>query len=311
MSKLYDDLKRRGGKEEIDSLDLFAYAAKKAQPVTPPASPPHAEPEPAVVEIETPSSPVEPEAMPPVDAPIQEPLPKHEPAKSSEPLYRGLSPLSGVRPPPPHEEDRRVVAIAVVAVCGLLVLAFLVVGIARGLSRVRPVDVVTSVKKPAEVVPPKPAKVKPVLLKVRPASATAAKPVELGGKGMVVTAEGTEKIVVFEEGVFTSGAKLSRQGEAMLSKVGRQLAPHARNISITVVGCTDNLPVSGKKEYKDNQTLGLMRAAAALKVLQSSSGVPSSAFKTVSRGTEWSPFPNDTAASRARNRTVVLRIAGL
>jgi flagellar motor protein MotB len=304
MSKLFDDLKRRGGKEDSDSLDLFAYAAKKAQPAPPPA-----EPEPSAVEIETPSSPVEPEAVLPV-AIVEDPSPKHEPVKPSEPLYRGLSPLAGVRPQP-HEDDRRAVIIAVVAVCGLLVMAVLVVGIARGLTRAKPAGVVTSVQGPAEVVAPKSAGVKPVQKKVRPAAAVVAKPAELGGKGMVVTAEGSEKVIVFESGVFASGSKLSREGEALLSKVGRQLAPRAKNISITVVGCTDNVPVSGKKEYKDNKALGLMRAAVALQVLQSSSGIPTAAFKTVSYGAEWSPFPNDTAASRARNRTVVLRIAGL
>jgi flagellar motor protein MotB len=309
MSKLYDDLKRRGGKEDLDSLDLFAYAAKNVQPEPPPATPSPAEPEPTAVEIETPSSPVEPEAVPPV-AEIQEPSPQYEPVKTSEPLYRGLSPLAGVRPPP-REDDRRAVIIAVVAVCGLLVMAFLVVGISRGLSRAKPVEVARSVQEPAEVVTPKPAEVKPVQQKVRPAAAAVAKSVELGGKGMVVTAEGSEKVFVFESGVFASGSKLSREGESMLSKVGRQLAPRAKNISVTVVGCTDNVPVSGKKEYKDNKALGLMRAAAALQVLQSSSGIPTAAFKTVSYGAEWSPFPNDTAASRARNRTVVLRITGL
>ena len=311
MSKLYDDLKRRGGKEEIDSLDLFAYAAKKAQDAPPPAPPPPAEPEPVALDIEPPSSPVEPEPeAAPQPSEIQEPTPKHEPVRSTEPLYRGLSPLAGVRPPP-HEGDRRAVVVAVVAVCGLLVMAGLVVGIARGLSRAKPAKTVAVAQEPTEVVRPKPSDVKPVQQKARPAAAAVSKPAELGGKGMVVAAEGSEKVIVFDAGVFASGTKLSREGQAMLSKVGRQLAPHAKNISITVVGCTDNMPVSGKREYKDNQALGLLRAAAALQVLQSSSGIPTAAFKTVSHGAEWSPFPNDTAASRARNRTVVLRIAGL
>ena len=309
MSKLYDDLKRKGGKEDLDSLDLFAYAAKKAQSAPPPASPPPAEPEPGAVEFETPSSPVDPEVAPPI-AEIEEPSLQHEPVKSSEPLYRGLSPLAGVRSPP-HEDDRRAVVIAVVAVCGLLVMAVLVVGIARGISRAKPAEAVASARATSKVVTPKPAEVKPAQQKARPVTAAVVKPVELGGKGMVVTVEGREKVVVFESGVFASGAKLSREGSALLSKVGRQLAPRAKSISVTVVGCTDNVPVSGKKEFKDNKALGLLRAAVALQVLQSSSGVPPAAFKTVSYGTEWSPFPNDTTASRARNRTVVLRIAGL
>jgi outer membrane protein OmpA-like peptidoglycan-associated protein len=53
-----------------------------------------------------------------------------------------------------------------------------------------------------------------------------------------------------------------------------------------------------------------MRAIAALQVLQSSSGIPKAAFKTISYGAEWSPFPNNSDVNRARNRTVVLRITG-
>ena len=305
MSKLYDDLKRKGG-EDLDSLDLFAYAAKKAQEAPPPAP---TEPEPPAAEIEAPASPVEPELAASADE-IQESLPRHEPAKPSAPLYRGLSPLAGVRPPP-HEDDRRMVIIAVVAVCGLLVMAVLVVGIARGLSRTKPAKAAVSVQQPAKVAAAKPAEVKPVPQKARPVVAAVVKPVELGGKGMVVTTEGSEKVVVFESGVFASGTKLSREGTAMLSRIGKQLAPRAKNVSVTVVGCTDNVPVSGKKEFKDNKALGLLRAAAALQVLQSSSGIPTAAFKTVSYGAEWSPFPNDSAANRTRNRTVVLRIAGM
>lgn len=307
MSKLYDDLTSNGGQEDFDSLDLFAYtAAKKAQPAPPSASPPPVKPEPASSEM--PSSPVAPEAPPPV-AEMEDPSPQHEPVKFSAPLYRGLSPLAGVRPPP-DENNRRAVIIAAVLVGGLLVIAFLVVGIARGLSRAKPAEVTASMQQPAEVVAPKPAAVKPIQQKIQPAAISVAKSVELGGRGTIVTTEGNEKVVLFESGLFTSGAQLSREGESMLSNIGRQLAPCAKNVSITVIGCTDNMPVSGKKEYKDNKALGLMRAAAAQRVLQTSSGIPTAAFKIVSYGVEGAPFPNNTAAGRACNRTVVLRIRG-
>jgi flagellar motor protein MotB len=132
----------------------------------------------------------------------------------------------------------------------------------------------------------------------------------LGGKGVIVTAEGDEKVIFFESGLFASGSKLNREGEFMLANIGRQLAPRSHSVSITVIGCTDNMPVSSHKEYKDNQSLGFMRAIAALQVLQSSSGIPTAAFKTISYGAEWSPFPNNSDVNRARNRTVVLRITG-
>lgn len=307
MSKLYDDLKRKRGQEDFNSLDLFAYAAAKKAPTNPPpAIPSPVEPEP--VHGEMPSSPALSEIRPPV-AEMKGPSPPQEPKISSVPLHSELSRPAGVQPPP-REENRRTVIIAGAAVCGLLVMIFLVIGIARGLSRAKPVEVPMSLQEPADVVARKSAEGKPVPQNIQPAATPVVKRTELGGKGTVVSMEGNEKVVLFESGLFASGAKLSREGESMLSNIGRQLALYATNVSITVIGCTDNLPVSGNKEYKDNESLGLMRAAEALRVLQSSSGIPTAAFKTVSYGVEWSPFPNHTAAYRARNRTVVLRITG-
>ena len=310
MSKLYDDLKRKGGKEDVDSLDLFAYAAQRAQAAPPPQKEETPEPEPPAVEAAAPAPREEPQPELPV-VEVQEPLPVREPAKVSAPLYRGLSPLTGVRPPP-HEDDRRAVVIAVIAVCGLVVLGVLIVGIVRGLSSAKPPQVITVAQEPPPVVlSPGPEKAKPATVKPKPPAPAVAKPEDIGGKGMTVTAEGNEKVITFESGVFAGGTKLSRSGETMLSKVGRQLGARGKGITVTVVGCTDNVPVSGKNEYKDNKALGMLRAAEAQRVLQTSSGFPAASFKTVSYGADWSPYPNDTAANRARNRTVVLRIAGM
>lgn len=317
MSKLYDDLKRKGGKEDIDSLDLFAYAAQKARSAPPPEPPPPAQPElpsaePDMVapKPEVSTEPVEPQPELPV-AEAREPFPLCIPTKASAPVYRGLSPLTSVRPPP-HEDDRRAVVIAVIAVCGLVVLGVLIVGIVRGLSSAKPPQVITVAQEPPPaVLSPGPEKAKPATVKPKPPAPAVAKPEDIGGKGMTVTAEGNEKVITFESGVFAGGTKLSRSGETMLSKVGRQLGARGKGITVTVVGCTDNVPVSGKKEYKDNKALGMLRAAEAQKVLQTSSGFPAASFKTVSYGADWSPYPNDTAANRARNRTVVLRIAGM
>lgn len=313
MSKIYDDLKRGGDQENGDNFDLFAYAAQKARSEPPPAPappPPPEESEPVVpAETEAPPEFAKPEPdLPRVEA--LEPPPKIEPAKHVESVYRGLSPLTGVRPPP-HENDRRPLVIAALAVSGLLILAFLVVGIVRGLSREAPEVAAENSGQPVEEAVPEPEKAEPVPQEVRPAEVAAvkpAKPAELGGKGVVVTAENNERLIVFEEGVFSSGLKLSREGETLLSNVGRQLSQQANKVQVTVVGCTDNQPVSGKAKYKSNEALGLMRATEAERVLRASSGLSADTFKTVSYGAKWAPFPNDTAANRARNRTVVLRI---
>ncbi len=313
MSKIYDDLKRGGDQHNGDKLDLFAYAARKVRPEPPPAPappPPPEEPGPAVSAVsEAPPELAKREPGPPqVEA--SETPPKIEPAKPVESVYRSLSPLTSVRPSP-HEKGRRPFTIAAPTVFGLLILVFLVVGIVRGLSRARPADVAESAGPSVDAAVPEPEKAAPAPREVRPAPVAAAKPakpMELGGKGMVVTAENNERLIVFEEGVFASGFKLSREGEILLSNVGRQLAQQANKVQVTVIGCADNRPVSGKAKYKSNEALGLMRAAEAERVLRAASGLPADTFKTVSYGAKRSPFPNDTAANRARNRTVVLRI---
>ncbi|MFH0953150.1 MAG: OmpA family protein [Verrucomicrobiota bacterium] len=308
----------------------------------PPPVPGPDSPEPPLPDLPLPGAPLP-------DTPLSEPLPEQpapeEPPPEKPParpaprfegaLYSGLSPLTDVgskkhalRRPSSH-------ALTVAAVFGVIAMGVLAIGViraayrgsvkrgpaaSRAVAQAQPPaakPVAAPARAPGPVAAPKPAAApkiaparpppeKPV---VKPVIRPAAPAVKLEAPGARVTVEGSEKVVMFESGLFVSGYTLSREGEDVLLKLAQQLAPHRTNLFITVIGCTDNVPIRTKKEYKNNEDLGLFRALAVVRFLQLKTGMPESSFKMITYGTKWSPYPNDTADNRTRNRTVVLRIA--
>jgi flagellar motor protein MotB len=52
----------------------------------------------------------------------------------------------------------------------------------------------------------------------------------------------------------------------------------------------------------------MARARAFARVLSSDFGIPLAAMRAAAGDTVRAPYPNDTETSRARNRTVVLRL---
>jgi flagellar motor protein MotB len=115
-------------------------------------------------------------------------------------------------------------------------------------------------------------------------------------------------VVFFEEGLFLSLADLKPEAGALLSELGKQLQPHTSNISIRVVGHTDDIPVPRSWIYRDNTALGMARAVAVAEFLRNSARLPADLFLLQSAGESKAPYPNDTPANRLRNRTVVIRI---
>lgn len=118
-------------------------------------------------------------------------------------------------------------------------------------------------------------------------------------------------IVNFSTGLFRAGAVLTPEGERVLSDVARRLAPHAGRVSISVVGHTDDVPLTGAGRYRDNIDLGLARALSAAKQLSASSGIPLDNFALSSTGSDGAPFSNDTSEGRVKNRTVTLKVSAL
>jgi type VI secretion system protein ImpK len=115
--------------------------------------------------------------------------------------------------------------------------------------------------------------------------------------------------VTFTKGLFRERATLSPGGRAMLRALGARLRPYAMRISVAVIGHTDGLPVPPSGDYTDNLELGTLRATVVREILRGAAGIPTARFSVSSMGDAMPLFPGHSAADRARNRTVSLRIS--
>ncbi|OQW96661.1 MAG: hypothetical protein BWK77_04010 [Verrucomicrobia bacterium A1] len=339
MSRIYDEL-RGGGREQkrIEDLELFKFASVRKPETPPPVSLPPAPPAPPGIEPLG-AAAGEPEEDRAVDvarsaSPMVSELPP-EPARppvvppsARTPYPAGQSPLLGVGRSMPRGRRRAPVILAVVlAVAGVVVAGWLLSGVVNRARRSKPPAAAVATGKPSpapkavvksEVRPltksvakavAKP-EVKPVAAQV-PAAPVAVRTgsLDLNVAGVVVTAKNGENTVYFNSGVFGSTLELSPEGKTLLNRLAERMEPHAAGLLIKVVGCTDNIPVSKKGRFKDNRQLGLERANVVVKYLQEAGGLSAAAFATQSYGTQWTPYPNDSPVSRAKNRTVVLRVS--
>jgi outer membrane protein OmpA-like peptidoglycan-associated protein len=124
-----------------------------------------------------------------------------------------------------------------------------------------------------------------------------------GAPGLIAHVDAGAVTITFADGVFSAGNRLSDNGSAALADLSRRLGPSVADVSITVVGHTEDAQPSG---YPSSDALGLARAMAAAERMSEASGLPLSTFALSSSGMANPPFPNTTAADRARNRTVTV-----
>jgi outer membrane protein OmpA-like peptidoglycan-associated protein len=113
--------------------------------------------------------------------------------------------------------------------------------------------------------------------------------------------------IVFDYGAFSRVDQLRAEARNTLAELAERIRPQMDRVSVVVTGFTDNDPVPANRPYKSNVELGMMRAVAASKVLIEA-GLPSDKVATRSLGDHETPYPNDTADNKARNRTVVVSI---
>ncbi|MGH3721126.1 MAG: OmpA family protein [Pseudonocardiaceae bacterium] len=131
---------------------------------------------------------------------------------------------------------------------------------------------------------------------------------ELAGSGLILRSESGTLVVTFPVGLFPSGAVLSAEGQRALADLGAHLGRFSRDVSFTVVGHTDDIPVAPNSRYTDNADLGFARARVAAQELSAHSGLPLTTFTVTSSGAADPPFPNSTTESRNQNRTVILLV---
>lgn len=109
---------------------------------------------------------------------------------------------------------------------------------------------------------------------------------------------------IAEKIFFDSGkAKLKKDGEAVLLKVGEALAKFQDKV-IRVVGHTDNVPLSPGSPFASNWELSVSRATTVVRFLQEKAKLVPERLVASGRG-EYQPIaPNDTPEGRQKNRRI-------
>lgn len=121
------------------------------------------------------------------------------------------------------------------------------------------------------------------------------------GKGLTITQKNGKVYVSMEENLlFASGSTtVETKGVEALKKVAKVLEQNSE-INILIEGHTDDVPMAGKGDIKDNWDLSVMRATSIVKIITKNSSVDSRRLTAAGRG-EY--FPIDTAkTSEARKK---------
>jgi outer membrane protein OmpA-like peptidoglycan-associated protein len=127
--------------------------------------------------------------------------------------------------------------------------------------------------------------------------------------GVVQNSSDATTILQFESGLFSRTLLLSPAGKEMLAAIGHQIEPHWRQVTLTVVGHTDDLPIVRSGRFHDNEALALARADAVIRYISTVSRIPASAWVIRRAPDVRCLYPCDSLAGRLKNRTVELRIA--
>ena len=124
-----------------------------------------------------------------------------------------------------------------------------------------------------------------------------------------------DRFVFSSEVLFNPGAAdLSPEGKAQIAQVVATLKDVSAEIPpgidwiIRVDGHTDNVPLSGFGEFRDNWELSQARALSVVRYMQGTLGFPPNRLAAAGFG-EYQPVaPGDSAEARAQNRRIELKL---
>jgi chemotaxis protein MotB len=123
------------------------------------------------------------------------------------------------------------------------------------------------------------------------------------GKGLTITQKNGKIYVSMDESLlFASGkTNVEPKGVEALKTVAKVLEQN-KDINVLVEGHTDDVPMKGAGEIKDNWDLSVMRATSVTKILLSSANITQSRITAAGRG-EFFPLDNaKTPEARKKNR---------
>ncbi len=123
------------------------------------------------------------------------------------------------------------------------------------------------------------------------------------GKGLTITQKNGKVYVSMEENLlFASGSTtVEAKGIEALKKVAKVLEQNS-DINILIEGHTDDVPMTGKGDIKDNWDLSVMRATSIVKIITKNSSVDSRRLTAAGRGEYFPIDPAKTAEARKKNR---------
>lgn len=123
------------------------------------------------------------------------------------------------------------------------------------------------------------------------------------GKGLTITQKNGKVYVSMDESLlFASGStSVEAKGIEALKKVAKVLEQNT-DINILIEGHTDDVPMVGKGDIKDNWDLSVMRATSIVKIITKNSSVDPKRLTAAGRGEYFPIDPSKTAEARKKNR---------
>lgn len=122
-------------------------------------------------------------------------------------------------------------------------------------------------------------------------------------KGLNISLKDGRVYVSMDEKLLFKSAswEVGKEGVEALKEIAKVLELNP-DINVMVEGHTDNIPLSGKQQVKDNWDLSVMRATSITKILLSNSSITPDRIIPSGRG-EFSPLDsNESQEGRAKNR---------
>jgi flagellar motor protein MotB len=127
--------------------------------------------------------------------------------------------------------------------------------------------------------------------------------------GISLRTEHNMLLATFDAGLFPRGTLLTASAAGLLTEFGRKLEAQEGKVSVEITGCTDDSPMPAGGRYRDNSALGMARAVTVVEHLRKTTRLPERLLLVRAGSDAAAPYPNDSPANRARNRTVTIRIA--
>lgn len=127
------------------------------------------------------------------------------------------------------------------------------------------------------------------------------------GKGLTITQKNGKVYISMDESLLFASGKTSveSKGVEALKNVAKVLEQNP-DINVMVEGHTDDVPMRGAGEIKDNWDLSVMRATSVTKILLNSASIDASRITAAGRGEFFPLDKGKTADARKKNRRTEL-----